>query len=290
MATWRQLVADASDRLGSAVEARWLAEEAAGGALPAWIDEVPTRRVAGWFCERVTRRAGGEPLQYVIGRWPFRAIDLMVDRRVLIPRPETEVVVDVALSELDALDRVRQRRRSPLAVDLGTGSGAIAISLAVEREGIHVWATDASQPALDVAGANLAGVGGRVAPRVRLAHGSWWNALPGDLMGEVDLAVANPPYVTTAEMEDLDPVVADWEPREALEAGPDGLEDVATILELAPEWLAPHGRIVVEIAPHQSERAAALVVRSGFADVEIRKDLAGKDRMVVGRLGLRPSS
>src|SRR5688500_2404619 len=152
----------------------------------------------------VERRAAGEPLQYVLGAWGFRSLDLYVDRRVLIPRPETEQVVEVALAELRALGAAK-----PLVVDLGTGSGAIALSIAPEVPTSQVWATDASPAALAVARANLAGIG-RAAARVRLEHGSWFAALPKLLQGRVDMVISNPPYV--ADGDTLPPEVADWEP------------------------------------------------------------------------------
>jgi release factor glutamine methyltransferase len=280
---WRALVADAAVTLGSASEARWLAEAAAPRGWPALLEMPVTTRAATWFGQSVSRRAAGEPLQYVLGSWSFRHLDLMVDGRVLIPRPETEVVVEVAIAELDRI-RATRPMDSPLVVaDLGTGSGAIALAIASERAGVEVWGTDASAAALDVARANLAGVGGHAAPRVRLVEGSWWDALPGDRMGRFDLVVSNPPYVTTAEMAELDPVVADWEPHSALEAGHDGLEHVAVILSGATRWLAPGGVVVVEIAPHQAERALDLARRAGLVRTELAPDLAGRDRMVIAR-------
>lgn len=221
----------------------------------------------------VTRRAAGEPLQYVLGRWSFRGIEVMVDRRVLIPRPETEQVVDVALGELD-----RQGVPGSVAVDLGTGSGAIAIAIATERKGTTVWATDRSPEALAVAGANVAG---NAAVGVRLAQGAWWDALPVDLAGEIHLVVANPPYI--AADEPLDPAVAEWEPPAALVAGPAGTEDLALIVAGAPRWLAPGGAVVVELAPHQAAAVAALAADAGLVEVSVHQDLAGRDRAVAAR-------
>src|SRR5438105_5970876 len=136
----------------------------------------------------VARRAAGEPLQYVLGRWAFRTLDLMVDRRVLIPRPETEQVVEVALAEA-------RRLHARIAADLGTGSGAIALSLAAELPGVDVWATDVSADALAVARANLAGIGTFAAARVRIQEGDWFGALPPELRGRLDIVVSNPPYI-----------------------------------------------------------------------------------------------
>lgn len=222
------------------------------------------------------RRGGGEPLQYVTGSWGFRRLDLMVDRRVLIPRPETEVVVEVALAELRRLGRPR-----PVVVDLGTGSGAIALALADEGPEAEIWATDLSAPALEVATANLAGLGGRAAPRVRLARGSWFSALPGELAGRVDLAVSNPPYV--AEADEVEPEVARWEPADALWSGPTGLEATDAILAEAPRWLARPGVLVLELAAPRAAETAARAEAAGFS-VSVHPDLAGRERVLVGRL------
>jgi release factor glutamine methyltransferase len=276
--TWRSLHEQAVARLGEGMEARWLVEELATGSWPAALDEPVTARAGARFEELVDRRAAGEPFQYVVGHWPFRTLDLMVDRRVLIPRPETEVVVDVALAELDRLGTGH-----PVAVDLGTGSGAIALSLVAERPRLRVWATDASPDALAVARANLAGLGGFAASRARLAEGSWWEALPAELAGSIDLVVSNPPYISSGEMGALDGGVVDWEPRSALEAGPEGTEDVAAILHHAGPWLAPRAAVVVEIAPHQAEAVIDMARSAGFADAVVRPDLTGRARALVAR-------
>jgi len=256
-------------------EARWLAEAAAGlgsAALASGLgDEVPAAvvdRMAGF----VERRVAGEPLQYVLGRWGFRRLELAVDPRVLIPRPETEVLAELALAACDGLG-------ARVVVDLGTGSGALALALAIERDGMQVWATDVSGDALEVAEANRAALGAAV----NLLEGSWYEALPADVRGWVDVIVSNPPYVSEAELRELGPEVRDWEPAGALCAGPDGLEDVAAIIRGAPEWLARPGVLLVEMAPHQTQRAARLALDAGFEDVEIRTDLAGRDRVLEAR-------
>jgi release factor glutamine methyltransferase len=246
---------------------------------PFGLAERVTPRARDYFESMVARRAQGEPLQYVVGRWGFRNLELFVDRRVLIPRPETEQVVQVALTELDRL-----ADPDPVVVDLGTGSGAIALSMATEARKGAVWATDDSPDAIAVARANLAGLGGRAAARVRLAEGSWWSALPEELRGTVVLAVSNPPYVSSAEMASLPAVVADWEPRDALDAGPTGLEDLAQIVGEAPDYLRRPGTLVVELAPHQATAVDELARAAGFSAVDIRPDLAGRDRVLVARL------
>lgn len=278
--TWRQLLAGARTRLGSAVEARRIVERASGheGAQHhAHLDEAATARAAAHVDRMVERRRAGEPLQYVLGAWGFRHLDLFVDHRVLIPRPETEAVVEVALGELR-----RVGARSPVAVDLGTGSGAIALSIAGEAPGAEVWGVDRSPDALAVARANLAGLG-RAGAGVRLVEGSWFAALPPILRGRVHLVVSNPPYVGEGEVDDLPPEVARWEPRAALVAGPTGLEQIESIVDEAPRWLARPGAVVVEIAPHQREAAEAMAREAGFVDVAVLPDLAGRARVLVGR-------
>ncbi len=275
------LVETIADRLGSTREARWIVDH--GG-----ID----RAVA-----LADRRLAGEPLQYVLGRWPFRQLELRVDPRVLIPRPETEQVVEVALDELRrAVDASgSQRGRGGRAVDLGTGSGAIALSLALEgaavAAGIEVWATDVSAGALEVARLNvedLAIENPAAAARVRLSEGRWFAALPEALAGCVDLVVSNPPYVSEAEYPDLESVVRDWEPRMALVAGPGeqgvgGMAAIEAIVAGAPHWLRPSGVLVVEIAPAQAEASVDAGRRAGFGEVMTVRDLAGRLRILVAR-------
>jgi len=272
--TWAGLRAEAVERLRRAgrgspeADVRWLVERAA--ADPA---EPVTERAAGWFEAMVARREAGEPLQYVLGSWAFRTLDLFVDPRVLIPRPETEVVAGCAIDELRSLG-------GTVAADLGTGSGAIALSIAVEVPTAEVWAVDRSAAALEVARANLAGVG-RPARRVRIVEGDWFDGLPGELRGRLDVVVANPPYVATGDP--LPDEVAGWEPSEALLAGADGLDDLRRIVADAPAWLARPGTLVVECAPHQAAVVAELAGSAGFDDVDVRHDYTGRERFVRAR-------
>jgi release factor glutamine methyltransferase len=224
----------------------------------------------------VARRRAGEPLQHVVGHWGFRQLDLVVSRAALVPRPETEIVVEVALTELARLEGRR-------AVDLGTGTGAIAISIAVEAPRCEVFATDRSAEALRLASANLAGVGRLAAGRVTLAAGDWYGALSPALAGTIDLVVSNPPYVSEAEWAGLEPEVRLYDPRSALVAGPNGLEDVEKVVGGAGAWLAPAAAVVVEIAPHQADAACRVALRAGFAEAEVLPDLAGRPRVLVGR-------
>jgi release factor glutamine methyltransferase len=300
----RELYGIALEALGAPHEARWILEEASGYPWPQALDAPLSERSAGRISEMVARRAGGEPLQYVLGRWAFRGLDLMVDGRVLIPRPETEQVVDAALAELDRAraralgdralgdralgDRALGDPRSRLVLaDLGTGSGAIALAVAAERKAVSVWATDVSPGAIDVASANLAGMGGFAATRVRFALGSWWLALPLELRGRIDVVVSNPPYITTGEMQDLEPQVRDWEPAVALDAGPTGLDCIEEILAGAPAWLRPGGAVVLEVAPARVEAASRIAGSCGFEDVSVLDDLAGRQRILVATLAWR---
>jgi release factor glutamine methyltransferase len=287
--SWAELVADAGRRLSDAREARWLTEEASGRSASEW-HEPATARGAARLSMMVERRLAGEPLQYVIGHWPFRDLELVVDLRVLIPRPETEVTAEVALEEAVRAG-VRRGPSDPWGsvaptypvADLGTGSGALALALVAELPEAEVWATDADAGALAVAGANLAAVG-LGAIRVRLAQGLWYEALPEALRGRLVVIVSNPPYVAEAEYATLPAEVRDHEPRTALVPGPRGTEALEQLLDGAPGWLAPGGALVLEMAPHQapalSERAAAV----GYRQVEVRSDLAGCDRVLVARL------
>lgn len=278
---WRVLYDEARSRLSTGVdrpdlEARRIVEAASGhegAAFALGLAELVTEKGIVRFDTMIERRLGGEPLQYVIGRWGFRTLDLAVDRRVLIPRPETETVVEVALCELD---RVSGRR----VLDLGTGSGAIALSMAVERADIEVWAVERSADAAAVARANLTGIG-QAATRVRLLEGSWFDPLESGLRGRFDLIVSNPPYVAASDP--LPAVVADWEPTEALIPGPAGTEAIEHIITTAPQWLAPTGVMVIELAPHQAGWAVDAALAAGFAAAEISQDLAGRDRMLVAR-------
>lgn len=277
--TWRAVLAEAAAALGSADEARWIARTASGRDLTEWtlgLDEPVTERAIARHDAMVARRRTGEPLQYVLGTWPFRYLELMVDRRVLIPRPETEEVVTVALELAVALPTPR------VAVDLGTGSGAIALSLVHELPlgSTTVWATDVSPDALDVARANLAGLGRRAA-HVRVAQGSWFDALPDELRGTCDLVIANPPYV--AEGDEVDAHVAAWEPAGALWAGADGLDAVRAICAAAPGWLRPGGWLVLEIGAGQGPAVTDLLLGAGLVDASIRSDAGGRDRVALGR-------
>lgn len=221
--------------------------------------------------ELVARRAAREPLQYVLGEWGFRRLTLAVDRRALVPRPETEVVVERCLALLAGID-------APRVLDVGTGSGAIALALADEHPGARVTGIDVSADALALAGENAE----RTGLRVELARHDLHDGLPGDGW---DLVVANPPYVAAAELDGLAPEVRDWEPHCAL-VGAGATEAVARGAAAA---LRPGGALVLEIAGGASPGVVTLLAELGFEQVAVTQDLTGRERVVEGRApGARP--
>jgi release factor glutamine methyltransferase len=262
------------------VDARRIVEEASGserGEFILMLDQPAMKRGVAHFDSMLERRLAGEPLQYVLGRWGFRTLDLAVDARVLIPRPETEGVAELALAEVV---RAAAEGREPLAADLGTGSGCIGLSLAAEHKTVQVVCTDQSVPAVAAARANAIGLG-RPATRIEVRHGSWFEALPVDRKGAFDVIVSNPPYIGTGEV--LPAVVADWEPTDALFAGPTGLEDAQVLIAGAADWLRSGGALVLELGETQLDAARDLAVQHGYIEVAVHRDLAERDRALVAR-------
>lgn len=284
---WRDLWDETAELLGDRTVARWLCEEASGldgDDFLDSLDEPATMRMGLSLQAMVGRVLSGEPVQYVLGHWPFRHVDLLVDRRVLVPRPETELVAEAALELARAWHRELGASDTLVVADLGTGSGAIGLSLASELPitSVEVWITDVSTDALDVARANVAGIG-RSAANVRVAHGSWCDALPDHRRGEFHVIVSNPPYVDASDPE-LESSVREWEPGGALFAADNGLADIATIARQACDWLAEGGWLVLEIGHRQGEAVRRILVGLGYADVDIRCDLAQRDRIAIARL------
>ena len=258
---------DAELLLGEAMGCERAALVAEGGA------EVPAP-AARLFGELVRRRLRREPVAYILGRKDFRKIELVVDRRVLIPRPETELLVELALE----LQPVR-------VLDVGTGSGAIALAVADELPKCEVTATDTSPAALEVARANAERLG--LAGRVRFHEGTLPPADDPDADVGFDLVLANLPYVAERDWPSLQPEVTKWEPREALLAGPDGLNayrsfipESAGLLNRYAEQRA--GALAVEIGEGQAPAVGDLMREAGFGGVETRRDLAGIERVVIG--------
>ena len=281
LAAWRDVADDAASRLAEAgvadafAQARRLVEQASGyegSEYCTGLARTATRPQMARFESMLARRLAGEPLQYVLGRWGFRRLDLMVGPAALVPRPETEVLAGLAIDEAGS---GHPRRR--LVVDLGTGCGAVGLAVAAECETAQVALTDVSAEALDLARANLAGLG-RAAVRVSICHGSWYEALPEHLAGAVDVVVSNPPYVRDDEA--LPPDVGDWEPSLALRGGPDGLDGARRILAEAGRWLRPQGAVLLELSPDQMEEAAAIADSGGLKVEAVHADLAGRDRVL----------
>lgn len=262
---------DAELLLGEAMgcgRAALAAEPEAGVPAPA----------ARTFGESVRRRLRREPVAYILGRKGFRNVELAVDRRVLIPRPETELLVEVAL-ELEPAS----------VLDVGTGSGAIALALADELPKCAVTATDTSAAALEVARANAERLG--LADRVRFVEGSVPAAEEAP-EGGFDLVLANLPYIAECDWPTLQPEVTQWEPREALLAGPDGLDAIRQLLSgdsgchlsgIAEQMTTGEVALGLEVGEGQAPVVAELVRAAGFAEVETRLDLAGIERVVLGQ-------
>jgi len=219
------------------------------------------------------QRATGAPLAYAVGRASFRHLTLEVDERVLIPRVETEVLVELVLERCDAdTNRV---------ADIGTGSGAIALSLAFEREFEKVFATDISLDALAVAGANATSLGKLLKSAVELRHGSLLAPLHGE---KLDVIVSNPPYVSFAELADLPPDVRDWEPSLALLSPQDGLAATRELIKQAPHQLVSGGLLAVEVDARRAGSVAEMVSVDGrYTEVEVLLDLTGRERFVFAR-------
>lgn len=239
--------------------------------LFAHFEHVLTASQAEYFTELIARRVAYEPTAYLVGRKEFYGIELAVDPRVLIPRPETEMLVDAAL------DVIAVRAPQPLvAADVGTGSGAVALAVALNAPGTRVYAIDVSADALAVAGANTARHD--LHGQVKLLRGDLLAPLPEP----VDLVVANLPYVTNADYDYLGQDVRGYEPRLALAAGPEGLDVIARLLPQLPAQMRPGGVAILEIGYNQGQLVLALIRRllPAAREVELSQDYQGHDRMV----------
>ena len=217
------------------------------------------------FRELVRRRAAGEPTAYVIGRREFYGRAFRADPRALVPRPETELLVEAALASLPEQGAV---------LDLCTGSGCVGITIALERPGARVIATDVAAEPLALARENAAQLGATV----ELRQGDLYAALPR--AARFDVIAANPPYVPSGEVGRLAREIQ-REPALALDGGPDGLRVIGDLVEQAPAWLQPGGTLVVEIHESHAQRVPELCRAAGFARAELRRDLAGLPRLVV---------
>jgi release factor glutamine methyltransferase len=241
------------------------------GWLLAHDDELLPPTLATNLEALLQRRLAGEPLAYLTGHKEFFGLDLQVDGRVLVPRPDTETLVNWALELLDGQQRV---------LDMGTGSGAIALALKASKPTLHVQATDSSAAALAVAEANAQ----RLNLEIRFQQGAWFAALDACEAG-FDCIVANPPYIA-----ELDPhlTALQFEPAPALTSGTDGLDDLRQIISQAPKHLAPGGWLLLEHGYDQAQAVRHLLSAAGFVRVQSRQDLAGTERCSGGQL--KPST
>ena len=235
--------------------------------IPFERDRLLTQEEAKTIAERISRRAAGEPPQYIEGKAFFRHLRLVVGPGVLIPRPETEIMVDLA---------IKLAPPKPLVCDLGTGSGAVAIALATEAPDSKVIGVDISPKALEFARLNKAA---NNADNLELRQGDLFEPVH-DL--RFDIVTANLPYVPNAVLAELPREIREFEPETALLGGTDGLDIVRRAISEAPKHLHPGGSAIFEISPEQAEQALSLLRDAGFADAKIAKDLNQRDRFAIG--------
>ena len=257
-------------------DAEWIAAAALGerrSTILARPDLTMPDGAAESFGEMISRRARREPLAYVIGTADFRGVELEVGPGVLVPRPETELTAEQAIT------RARERGERPTVVDVGTGSGAIALSMAAELPEARLFATEAAAAARGWALRNLA----RTGLRCTLLPGHLLTPLHPALGGCVDVVVSNPPYVAEPEWDELEPEVRRYEPKDAVVAGPTGLEVITELIDEVRMWIAPGGWFVCEIAASQGHVVADLLEAAGYGEVMVTQDLTGRDRVVEAR-------
>ncbi len=243
-------------------------------------DEIITDAGINRYKDLIKERTRHVPLQYLTGHVEFMSLDFFVDKRVLIPRPETEILVETVL--IKAQEKQYSNRKTTI-MDIGTGSGCIAISLAKNLSNVEIYASDNSQEALLVAETNVQRHD--VADKVHLLHGDIFSAFNSHIeKGKVDFIVSNPPYVSESEWKNLEPELRDHEPREALVGGKDGLCFYIQIINDASAWLIPGGYLVIEIGETQADTIISLMESKGhYDDIEISKDLQGKERVISAR-------
>ena len=281
--SWEELLSETTRRLegdNSALEAKWMIEEVSGVTNLHDYQEQAKPIQLKRLSKLIARRLTGEPLQYVLGRWQFRELDLFVDDRVLIPRPETEILVGYALEECKSKKNQLDETRSLNVADLGCGSGAIGLSIAREIQEVSVWCTDVSEGAIAVTRANLAGLG-MAGQKVSISQGSWFEALPQEMLEKFDVIISNPPYISDSEELPLE--VSEWEPSSSLRSGPLGTEDLSFLLNNSIEWLSAEGQLILELAPMQADQMVEEAKNLNFREVQLRNDLTGRDRVLMAK-------
>jgi len=283
--TWASLLLEGTTRLREAgvqlprLEAELLLAHLAGVRredVLAGTSGSPVRGLAARYRRAIARRCGGEPFAYIAGHKEFMSLDFAVTPAVLVPRPETELLVETAIARLSGVAR-------PSAVEVGTGSGAVAISMAVAIPALRVWAVDVSAGAVRVARTNALRHG--VEGRVQVVVGDLLEAPGLPPPGTVGLVVANLPYVPAGVFGRLAPEVALYEPRLALDGGKDGLEVVSRFLPQAARYLPPGGSLGLECDPGQCTLLTELLRQAGFEGIEVCQDLSGRARVVWGVKG-----
>lgn len=232
-----------------------------------------TESLRAMFDGLIKRRLAGECTAYILGRKEFYGLDFQVNPAVLMPRPDTETLVEAALKQLASGSPLR-------ALDLCTGCGAVAIALKHAMPELEVWATDISVEALEVAQANA----GRLLPNktIHFCRGDLFDVFSNEQCSPFSLIVSNPPYVPTAEIAGLSPEVR-GEPMLALDGGGDGLDIIKNIISRAPEFLCSGGSLLLEADPRQMERIKSLLLQAGFVNIQTNKDLSGKERVIGGK-------
>lgn len=228
--------------------------------------------------EMVKRRGAREPLQHITGSTSFCGIEITVNREVLVPRPETELLAERGWK---FLQNVVTGAEGPKVLDFGTGSGCIAIALATHAPRSRIWAVDASEPALAVARANAVRHGAE--SKIQFIHASDLREL--DPLLQFDLIISNPPYITASEIEGLDPEVRDFDPRLALDGGPDGLKFYSLLASEARERLTACGSMMLEFGDGQALAISNLLVKAGWNVEAVERDLSGRERILVARPG-----
>jgi release factor glutamine methyltransferase len=279
---WRKWALQlATDRDVSAYEVDWLLQAVANvdrltlrlesiGDRQLVLSSLSLDRLSALWLDRLNDR---QPVQYLVGKTYWRDFELFVSPAVLIPRPETESIIDIALAASNCL------QQQGIWVDLGTGSGAIAIGLAKELPDANIFAVDCSLASLEVARRNA--LTQQLSQRIHFSHGSWWSSL-GHLQGRVAGIISNPPYIPAEEVLKLQPEVTNHEPHLALDGGVDGLAAIRALVDTAPEYLQDGGIWLIEMMAGQGETVRELLLdRGSYNDIQIIDDLAGLDRFVL---------
>jgi len=230
------------------------------------------------FRSYIRRRSNGEPVAYIIERKEFWSRNFFVNRHVLIPRPETEQVIETCL-------RLMETRQTPVIADMGTGSGCIAVTLALELPEPRIAAVDYSSKAIDVARKNAEVW--NVSEKIQFFKGHWFEPLETGLPpGSFDLIVSNPPYIRRSELNDLQVEIRDFEPVAALDGGERGIDHYRILSRSAGKWLTRDGYIVFEIGDDQAEIISGILLEQSFQSIDVLKDLSGRDRVITAQRGV----